>query len=469
MLKARGSHADNHKMGFVFSILYLLTYYLTPTTIFGELAAYHIEVILAVVLIVVSIPTLSSKSPLWKTPQSLALVGLAIASFMSIAIGAHWPGGGLPAVLLFIPNAFAYLLLCLHCNSKTKLHVIVLLLLFVCLFVIGQGALELHRGLPTGGGGAEMQQGYFLGMNNDADQWFYRLRGMGEINDPNDFAQIIVSTLPLLFVFWRRKKFVRNFLFVLVPAGILLWGDYLTHSRGSLLALLAIVIMALRRKIGTIPSLILAGGLFFGATALHFTGGRDISASAGQDRTELWGEGLQIMRGHPLFGVGYGLMPEYTDDYQTAHNSIVVCGAELGLFGLYFWSMFLLPTIKDALTLSPSSKKKEKELAIPETESTMFPVPKDKVPDKEEILRFGRLLVLSFTGFLVAGWFLSRAYVLTLFLLGGIAEVLYEMALQRGLVKRRLSMGRVLRYSAVMTVGLVLTVYVMLRIVNVTH
>ena len=64
---------------------------------------------------------------------------------------------------------------------------------------------------------------------------------------------------------------------------------------------------------------------------------------------------------------------------------------------------------------------------------------------------------------------LSRAYVLTLFLLGGIAEVLYEMALQRGLVKRRLSMGRVLRYSAVMTVGLVLTVYIMLRIVNITH
>jgi hypothetical protein len=40
--------------------------------------------------------------------------------------------------------------------------------------------------------------------------------------------------------------------------------------------------------------------------------------------------------------------------------------------------------------------------------------------------------VLSFTGFLVAGWFLSRTYVMTFFLLGGMVEVVYEMALQRG-------------------------------------
>jgi hypothetical protein len=85
------------------------------------------------------------------------------------------------------------------------------------------------------------------------------------------------------------------------------------------------------------------------------------------------------------------------------------------------------------------------------------------------IRRLGRLLVLSFTGFLVAGWFLSRAYILTLFLLGGLTEVAFQMALQRGLVSPRLPLGRVLRYSGLLTLGLILIMYITLRIVNLTH
>ena len=38
-------------------------------------------------------------------------------------------------------------------------------------------------------------------------------------------------------------------------------------------------------------------------------------------------------------------------------------------------------------------------------------------------------MLLSLTGFLLTGWFLSRAFVLTLFLLGGMVEAVYEMAL----------------------------------------
>ena len=78
----------------------------------------------------------------------------------------------------------------------------------------------------------------------------------------------------------------------------------------------------------------------------------------------------------------------------------------------------------------------------------------------------GRLLLLSLTGFLVAGWFLSRAYVLTLFLLGGMVEVVYEMALSRGMIAPRLSLARTARYSVGLALALVLLMYVMLRTVN---
>ena len=137
-------------MGFVLSVLYFITYYLTPATMFGPLAAYRIELILAVLVLVVSLPALT-KSFVLKTPQSLALIGLALAVVLSVLIGERWPGGSVTAFLDFIPNALAYFLVCLHCNSKKKLKVLVLMMLGVCLFVIAHGGIDLllHGGQKT--------------------------------------------------------------------------------------------------------------------------------------------------------------------------------------------------------------------------------------------------------------------------------------------------------------------------------
>lgn len=456
-------------MGFLLSILYFLTYYLTPEVMFGsQVAQFRVELILAIILIVVSLPAVL-RSNVFKTAQAPALAGLAFATFMSVLVGAHWAGGGLTAFLLFIPNAFAYFLVYIHCNSKAKLQVVVLLMLFVCFFVIAVGVSELRHGLPQGQEAAnvDMSDTYFTGMDNAKGEWFYRLRGKGQINDPNDFAQIIVCTLPLTFFFWKRKRAVRNFFFVLVPVGVLIWGVYLTHSRGAILGILGIIIVAARRKLGTVPALLLAGALFVAASTTSFAGGRDISASAGEDRTELWGDGLQLFKSHPVFGVGFGQMPEYFG--HTAHNTIVVCAAELGFCGLFFWSMFLLPSLKDAAAVAFRKDATERETVV--SSDTSYPVSPAalNVPDETEITQFARLLVLSFTGFLVTGWFLSRAYILTLFLLAGFTEAIYEMARQRGMVPERLPFGRVFRYSGLMAVGLVLLMYVVLRILNLTH
>jgi O-antigen ligase len=233
--------------------------------------------------------------------------------------------------------------------------------------------------------------------------------------------------------------------------------------------LIAMAIVGARRRVGTVPAVLLAGVLFAAAMALNFTGGRGISAESGSDRTALWGEGLEVLRAHPLFGVGFGNMADYTDDHLTAHNSLVVCAAELGLFGLYFWSLFLFPTVRDALAIASPRKVTEGEPIVPE--ETLFPQAAWKVEalDMAEINRLGRLVVLSLTGFLVAGWFLSRAYVMTLFLLGGVAEVVFQMAMERKMIASRLPLARTLAYSGGLAISLVLVMYILLRIVNLTH
>ena len=42
-------------MAFVLSILYFLTYYLTPPVLFGALAQYRVELILAAIIIISSL------------------------------------------------------------------------------------------------------------------------------------------------------------------------------------------------------------------------------------------------------------------------------------------------------------------------------------------------------------------------------------------------------------------------------
>jgi hypothetical protein len=455
-------------MGFVLSMLYFVTYYLTPELIFGPLAAYRVELILAVLITFISLPALM-RSFILKTPQSLAIIGLAGAVWLSVVVAGRWLGGGVQSFLDFVPNTFGYFLVCLHFNSKRKLQALVVLLLFVCLFVLANGGLAL-RNSPAdieSTSGTFAVGGYLLAMRSDAGQWFYRLRGLGEIHDPNDFGQLIVCVMPLVFIFWRPKRILSNIVCVILPMCALLVGVFLTHSRGALLALTVLFFVMARRRIGTVPALLLAGGIVAASIALYFTGGREISVSAGEDRTALWGQSLQLLKVHPLFGVGYGKLGDYLG--YTAHNSVAVCASELGLLGLFFWCLFLFPTLRDALAISSSAKVSEGKPII--AEPGLFPEPTREIEvlDKAEVIRLGRPVVLSLVGFLVTGWFLSRAFVMTLFLLGGMAEVIYELSLERGMIAPRLGLARVLLYASALAILSLLILYIMLRTVNATH
>lgn len=465
-------------MGFVLSVLYLATYYLSPPVLFGPLAPFRIELILAAILVFVSIPALI-RSFILKTPQSFALVGLAFSVFLSVLIGMRWPGGAVKAFLEFIPNAFAFFLVCLHCNTKKKLSVLVLLLFSVCLFVIARGSIDLLRGASPSNilqpdssenailGVWNVEHPYLFPMRSDAGEWFFRLRGQGQINDPNDFGQLIVCSIPLMFIFWRSKKALQNIALVILPVCTLLVGTFLTHSRGALLALVAMATVAAWRRIGKVPALLVAGALFIAAMALQFTGGREISASAGSDRTALWGSGMEMLKSHPLFGVGFNDFADYAGN--TAHNSVMVCAAELGLFGLFFWCLFLFPTVRDVLKMASPTEVGE-AIPVPH-EETPFSHPAVKVDDMDqvEINRLGRLLLYSLTGFLVAAMFLSRAFVLTFFLLGGMVEVVYQLALVHGMIAPRLKIMNVLPRAGGLAIALLTLMYVVVRVLNLSR
>jgi len=98
-------------------------------------------------------------------------------------------------------------------------------------------------------------------------------------------------------------------------------------------------------------------------------------------------------------------------------------------------------TMRNVLVIASPEKVSEGKPIEVEVDSFRWSEFENEYIDRADLIRMGRLLVLSCR---LPGdaWFLSRAFVLTLFLLGGMVEVVFEMGLQRGMIAPRLPMPK---------------------------
>lgn len=237
-----------------------------------------------------------------------------------------------------------------------------------------------------------------------------RIRALGFLADPNDFAQALICLLPLLFVAWEKRRPFRNAVLVLVPSGAVLWAVLLTRSRGGLVALAGVIAAAViyrqrpgvRRPVGiaALVSAIPGFVLLFGYAKA------DASAVS---RLEAWSAGLQMLKSSPVWGVGFGQFTEYHE--RVAHNSFVQCFAETGLVGYFLW----LACITVALLRVSSVADDAEDRAL---------------------ARWARALRLSLIGFLVAALFLSRTTSTMLFILIAAVAVCSSMAVRAGVAVR---------------------------------
>ena len=167
-----------------------------------------------------------------------------------------------------------------------------------------------------------------------------RMYGPGIFQDPNDICVLIVTAVILLMgKLGDRRVGLRG---VAGPAGrpgiLLLPDEVARRAAGAAGWVWHAVPTALR--LGQL----LLGGL--GAPVLlAVLGGRQTAISTttntGQERIQLWNEGMVMFRANPLFGVG---MDRYHEEaVQVAHNSYMQSFAELGLFGgsLFLGAFFL--------------------------------------------------------------------------------------------------------------------------------
>lgn len=456
-------------MAIFFLTIYIACAYLGPTTIFGGLAVYRLQILLLAFAIITALPDVQ-KSPIFRSPLTFLLACFVFIVMFSIA-ATGWIGGTIFAANSFVPGAVVAPLILISGNSASRLRFLIVALSCVAIFIVLHGARDYYAIQPYIPYMVQQDiigkvSPYLMPQAISDTSWIFRTRGLDFLNDPNDLAQFLVSLLPLLFFNWRPKQKARNLLLIYVPGLILIFGMYLSHSRSGMLALLGIILFSVRKKIGNTWAAALCVGLFVGAMALGWTGGRDVGMAEGQDRFEAWGVGFMLLKAHPLFGVGFDRFTDFNE--ITAHNSVIVCFAELGLPGYFLWIAMLARGFRNGFVVSKAAPQDTAASDQPLLSGVYVPRKMVRSPDADIILG-GKLILLSLIGFACSGWFLSRAYTLTLFLLLGIAEVFYQKALERGLIERPAGVLQKIPRMAMIGAAPVVLAYLFLRVHNLLH
>ena len=380
----------------------------------------------------------------FKVPQFSLMVLFVGAIFMSV-LAAGWLGGAVEQSELFTRVAFVPFVLISGLVDSLKRHqVLSVLIILAALIMVYNGYVQ---SIDPDGIGLVGNPIHREGTNT-------RITYLGFLADPNDLGMYLVMTLPLIFYFKQLSPVFFRFLHW-GAIFAMLYGIYLTNSRGTLLATLSLIFLWFWRKYGTTKSIFIG---LAGSPVLLFvmSNFREISPEdeSAQGRLDAWYAGYQMFMGSPLFGIGQGGFTEY--NRLTAHNSLVLAFAELGLVGCILWVTLLTIT---ALTLLNIADRKylPQELAGD---------PKLSVVAMQES-RVAITLLYSRAAYVVSGFFLSRTYIPVLYLFLGLSAACLGRV-QRAYPKLPAScfydLKFTLKVSVGITVGAIVSIWLLVRV-----
>lgn len=317
-------------MLFFLLCLYISLYYIRPFEWSESLQGIPVFFSLGVVsILAILLALLSGKVKPFRYKTDMMMAGFVAAIALSHLISGY-VGGVVNSVSTFLPSIVAYFLVVYGLDSKKKIHGFVLLLTVLTCFLAYEAYVQSTQGMTHGGMLPYIQSA----MGPDGIKiGFPRARWFGPFNDPNDLGLALV--LPVAFLLERLLN--RKYLLPVLCLPLLLYGLYLTNSRGAMLSLLASVfaflILRYRSMKGAVLGLALAAVLLLlGPSRMVQLTGVDESAYG---RVDAWHEGFQMFKSSPLFGVGKDM---FTDFHPiTAHNTYMLVLAELGVFGLFFF------------------------------------------------------------------------------------------------------------------------------------
>ncbi|MDP3824318.1 MAG: O-antigen ligase family protein [Burkholderiales bacterium] len=403
---------------FFFLLLYIVVLYIRPQE--------YVPALMGTPLVPVSLLTafgfwLVAQPKNFEASQHRLLLGLlAMMSFSVLLTG--WVTGAIDVVTDFIPTLMLFYVTATSLDSLKRFRDFSIVLTALSTVIAIHGSDQFASELGIGWTGAKMIES--------------RITYLGFLGDPNDLSMAFLMTLPLtLYVAKVSGSFIVR-IACYASTGTVLYAIYLCNSRGSMLGLLAMVAFYAIQRFGWVRSVIVGPALLIPLLLLAPSRVSEISADedSAAGRIDAWYEGFDMFRTHPLFGVGKGLFTEHHP--LTAHNSFVLAIAELGTVGYFFWlSILIVSGLMLARILRSAAPD---ELPPPVIDPGTYGLPPvlpvvnaDTTMSWADLQLAARALAYSMIGSLVTAFFLSRSYVVFLFLLVAMIVAVYQMARTR--------------------------------------
>jgi hypothetical protein len=394
------------QLAFFLFLLVNSTVFLRPAEIVPELLGLPIYEGLIFSCLFLSLNVVRNEilpSSLFHNPTTICVLGVWLACALSHAT--HGAATDLKdAVILFFKTALYYLLFVACVDTPKRFKMFVLNTVCCAVLMVGLCVVDYFEWVDF----------TFVTHVSDRDgeddtgavEIVLRMRGTGIFEDPNDISLLIVASIILCFYFLTDKVF--GFLrgLWLLPMGVLVTGLLCTRSRGGLLSLGAGFLTYILLRFGRGWS-VLAGAI--GLILLPVVAGRqgeiDIEDGTGQERIQMWAEGLDAIKSPDIvFGIGQGLYADLAG--LVAHNSYVHAYVELGFFGgTFFFGCFFFSALALFRVTDPKLELKHPELR-----------------------RFAPYLAAILAGWGVGLFSLSRCYVVSTYMVIGMASSFIALA-----------------------------------------
>jgi O-antigen ligase len=377
---------------FILMLVYVVFVIIRPQEYMAALAEISIMPLLLVGAF--GLWLLHRGKPFWAPQFALILAFLLAIALSMVASG--WSGGAVDRLNVFGPEVIAFLVLATATTTPRRVTLMMTTLVLCSAVLAVHGLLQARDGIG------------WTGTPLTADG---RIQYLGFFNDPNDLGLLFVSTLPMALHLRKRAPWPLSWMFA-ICAGLFVYGVYLTNSRGGLLAVLAIAGLYAWQRFGVIAA---ASAGAVGLAVMMALPSRlqelDVGESSALGRVDAWYEGLQMFLANPLFGVGMNNFTEY--HYLTAHNSFILVLAETGFVGYTIWFAFFGYCFRMLWTIYSRRPLAESPARTPGVSVERVELTRDRA--------IAGALLLSLAGFFAAAFFLSRSYVLLLYLLAALA------------------------------------------------
>lgn len=356
----------------------------------------------------------------FEAPQFKLLPVLLVMMMISLVV-AGWMGGAVALLPNFGPILLLAVMIATSLDSIAKFRAVFWLLSLASMMMALHGIGQSQAGI--GWTGAKAIEG--------------RITYLGFVNDPNDLSMSLLMTLPMCLYLASTGGFLLRWL-LRSGAGLILYGVYLTNSRGAILGLGAMMFVYSVFRYGLVRSALVLPLL--GVPLILLAPSRMSEMSAEEDsaagRIEAWYEGFQMLRSSPLFGIGSGLFTEH--HHLTAHSSYMLTISELGLLGYYVWLSILVlavmmvwrvfrftPPAETAATPAIADPGAPIDYSLPDER----PAQGERAP-WTQVQAIARSLLYSTVAILVCMLFLSRSYTIILYVQIGLIVAIYQMARQ---------------------------------------